>query len=176
MRKNRVVALPVAGAAAALAGVIALPTAAMADDGYIKTPPKCSVTPGTVESGKPVTLDIIGGKPGATITVSGSGPVSVTSGSGPASGGGTLALTEKSGPSSGIGTFTVTGPTSKGPLSSQCHVTVQPVAVVPTGVTRTPVLPFTGASDITPAVLGGLALLTIGGGLVVSGRRRRGSI
>jgi hypothetical protein len=155
-----------------LTGTLGLPMTALADT-YITTPPKCSVTPGTVASGKPVTLDIIGGKPGATITVNGSGPVSVTTSSGQASSGGTVSLAEQAGPSAGTGTFTVTGPTITGPKSSQCSVKVQPVELQPTKVARVPVLPFTGASDITPAVLGALALVGVGGGLVAAGRRRR---
>jgi LPXTG-motif cell wall-anchored protein len=158
-----------ATSAAALA-LFALPGAAFAAvDPYHPNKIQCTVTPGTVTSGKPVTVAVLNTVPGQTVVVKGSGPVSVPTKSGKVGTSGGVTLAEGTGPGSGTGTFTVTVDN----VTNRCHVTVKPLALQPTNVTRAPVLPFTGASDVTPVVLGALALLGVGGGLVVAGRRRR---
>lgn len=61
------------------------------------------------------------------------------------------------------------------------HSTVKPASVARTGTPTTAAtshsstLPFTGANNIVPDTIVGLALVGIGAGAVVAGRRRRTS-
>ncbi|HVU74285.1 MAG TPA: LPXTG cell wall anchor domain-containing protein [Mycobacteriales bacterium] len=173
MTRTALVSTTGAALGLSIAGALALPGAAFAAvDPYIPNQIHCTVTPGTTTSGKPVTVAVLDTLPGATVTVKGAGPVSVSTGSGKVGSSGNVNLTEGTGPGDGAGTFavTVSGKTSR------CQVQVKPLVIQPTQVAKTPQLPFTGASDITPAILGAVALVAVGGGLVVSGRRRRHTV
>jgi hypothetical protein len=172
VRVSRIV-VAVTGATA-LVGALAGPAVAVAAPGFDYNPnnPTCKVTPGTVQAGQPVSVEVTNVGKNLTVVVHGSGPVQVTTGAGKAGSTGAVTLTEGTNPSSGgDGSFTVTAGTPA--KSHTCHVTVQPLALRPVQVHQSQPLPFTGASDIVPAALGALALVGVGGGLVVAGRRRR---
>src|SRR5258708_34609040 len=94
----------VAGTVGAVAVTLALPASALA--AYQPSAPVCSVTPGSTTSGHPVTVSVVGATPGATVTVTGSGPVSVTTGSTKAGGTASATLPDKTGTAPGTGTFT----------------------------------------------------------------------